>query len=495
LRESEERFRTFMETASDLMHIADKVGNLTYVNESMAKTLGYSKEEMIGMHITQVLTKETLEKRFEADWEELIRKGEIGFETTFKTKDEKKIYGEIKVVAVYDSDGKYLGSRGIFRDITERKQAEDERKKLEARLRQAQKMEAIGTLAGGIAHDFNNILAAIIGYTELADLQVAEDTKLKENLGEVLKAGGRARELVKQILAFSRQSEQERMPIQMRSIVKESIKMLRASLPTTIEIRQNIESDLATVEADPTQMQQIMMNFCTNALHAMSEEGGILEINLSETELDSYTASQYPDLSPGKYIRLTVSDTGHGIDKDVMERIFDPYFTTKEKEKGTGLGLSVVHGIVKSHGGVITVYSEPGKGSTFHVYIPAIQREVVEEKDEIEPLPTGHERVLFIDDEPVLVEIGKQMLEFRIKPDQFDLVITDMTMPQMTGDRLARELMQIRPDIPIIICTGYSERITEGKAKGMGIKAFVMKPLVMRDLANTVRKALGNEVN
>jgi len=473
---------------------------IKFPNPRTEELVGYSAEELATIRFTDLIHPEDTDMVRDRHRRRL--KGE-SLPTTYSfriiNRAGEELWAQLNTVVI-TWEGR-PATLNFLRDITPQR-------KLEAQLRQAQKMEAIGTLAGGIAHDFNNILAAIIGYTELADLQVAEDTKLKENLGEVLKAGRRARELVKQILAFSRQSEQERMPIQMRSIVKETIKLLRASLPTTIEIRQNIESDIATVEADPTQMQQVMMNFCTNALHAMSEEGGILEINLSETELDSYTASQYPDLGTGKYIRLTVSDTGHGIDKDVMERIFEPYFTTKEKGRGTGLGLSVVHGIVKSHGGAITVYSEPGKGSTFHVYIPAIQREVVEEKDEIEPLPTGHERILFIDDEPGLVEIGKQMLEylgyevttrtssiealelFRTKPDQFDLVITDMTMPQMMGDRLAQELMQIRPDIPIILCTGFSKRITEEKAKGIGIKAFAMKPLVMRDLANTVREVL-----
>jgi PAS domain S-box-containing protein len=359
-------------------------GHFNFVNKAWHDILGYTEKELSELSLFDIIHPESLDHCQKMFKKVLAGERATNVEVKFVTKDGSTVFVEGNVAGRYIDD-KLVATQGFFRDITDRKQLED-------RLRQAQKMEAIGTLAGGIAHDFNNILAAIIGYTELADLQVAEDTKLKENLGEVLNAGRRARELVKQILAFSRQSEQERMPIQMRSIVKETIKMLRASLPTTIEIRQNIETDLETVEADPTQMQQIMMNFCTNALHAMSEEGGILEINLSETELDSYTASQYPDLSPGKYIRLTVSDTGHGMDKDVMERIFDPYFTTKEKEKGTGLGLSVVHGIVKSHGGAITVYSEPGKGSTFHVYIPAIQREVVEEKDEIEPLPKTNVR-------------------------------------------------------------------------------------------------------
>ncbi|MBW2169460.1 MAG: response regulator, partial [Deltaproteobacteria bacterium] len=383
-----------------------------------------------------------------------------------------------------------------------------EYRKLEAQLQQAQKMEAIGTLAGGIAHDFNNILAAIIGYTEIASLQVAEDDKAKESLKEVLKSGRRAADLVKQILAFSRKGEQERIPVQIGLIVKEALKLLRASLPTTIEIHQNIESDTGIVEADPTQIHQILMNLCTNAGHAMREEGGILEVTLTNVDIDARTIRQYPDMSPGPYLRLSVSDTGEGMTPEILGRIFDPYFTTKEVGEGTGLGLAVVHGIIKDHGGAITVYSEPGKGTTFHVYLPVIEKAAEPEKETLKPLPTGHERILFIDDEPGLVEIGRVMLGelgydvvvrtssiealelFRIKPDEFELVITDMTMPKMTGDKLAKELMQIRPDIPIILCTGFSKRITEEKAKEIGIKAFVMKPLVMRDLANTVRKAL-----
>lgn len=250
------------------------------------------------------------------------------------------------------------------------------------------------------------------------------------------------------------------------------------------------------------------MNLCTNASHAMQKKGGILEVSLRNVDLDSYSAAQYPDIDPGKYLRLTVSDTGEGITPEIMERIFEPYFTTKEKGVGTGMGLSVIHGIVKSHGGTITVYSEPGKGSTFHVYIPLIQEEVKPEIDEDAFIPTGIEHILFIDDEPVLVDLSKRMLErlgyevtsrtsslealelFKARPDRFDLVITDMTMPNMTGDRLARELMKIRPDIPIIICTGYSEQMSEEKAKWVGIKAFAMKPVAMKDLAKTVRKVL-----
>jgi nitrogen-specific signal transduction histidine kinase len=389
----------------------------------------------------------------------------------------------------------------VKRDVTEEV-------KLETKLRQAQKMEAIGTLAGGIAHDFNNILSLIMGYTELAMHNVSEGSRVRDNMDKVFKASERARDLVKQILAFSRHTEQEQKPVQIHLIAKESLKLLRPSFPTTIEIRQNITST-GTVMADPTQIHQVIMNLCTNAYHAMSDKGGILEVSLTDVELDSDYTAKHLDTHPGPYLKLTVSDTGHGMKKKVLNRIFDPYYTTKEKTGGTGMGLAVVHGIVKSHGGVITVYSEPGKGSTFNVFLPRTESaEGVVEPEEIIPLPIGKERILFVDDEPFIVDIGKGMLEhlgytvvtrtspiealeaFKAMPDKFDLVITDMTMPKMTGDELAKELMKIRSDIPIILCTGFSELINEEKAKAMGIRAFVMKPVVQRELANAVRKAL-----
>jgi signal transduction histidine kinase len=418
-------------------------------------------------------------------------------------KDGRQVTVEIKTLPI-KMRGKYV-ILGVARDISDKKN-------LEKQLQQSQKMEAVGTLAGGIAHDFNNILAAIIGYTEIAGLRLPEDNKAKESLKEVLHAGRRARDLVKQILTFSRKGEQERIPMQIGPIVKEALKLLRSSLPTTVEIRQKIESDTGIVEADPTQIHQILMNLCANASYAMGEEGGILNVAIENVGLGSSDSeSGYFDIPPGNYMRLTVSDTGQGMPPELLERIFEPYYTTKEKGEGTGLGLSVVHGIVKSYGGTITAYSEPGKGSTFHVYFPVIeQKRVFPETDDSSPIPTGNERILFIDDEPPLVDLGNQMLErlgykvstrtsslealelFKVKPDQFDLVLTDMTMPHMTGEKLAGEIMKIRSDIPVIICTGYSEYISEEKAKEIGIKAFIMKPLVMRDLANTVRKILDN---
>jgi signal transduction histidine kinase/ActR/RegA family two-component response regulator len=421
-------------------------------------------------------------------------------EKTKKTPDGK--IWQIKGCPVRDESGEIVSVIEISDDVTELVSLED-------RLRRAQKMEAIGTLAGGIAHDFNNILGAIIGYTEIAELQVPDDSKAKESLKEVLNAGHRARDLVKQILAFSRREGQERIPIQIAPIAKEALKLLRSSLPTTVEIRQKLETDTDIVEADPTQIHQVLMNLCTNAAHAMRKEGGILEVSVHNLELRRWDSeSGRFDIPPGNYLRITVSDTGQGMPPEVLERIFEPYFTTKEKGEGTGLGLSVVHGIVKSYGGAITAHSEPEKGSTFHVYFPVIEKKAeVPETEEIAPVPTGNERILFIDDEPTLVDLGKQMLEglgykvttrtssiealelFEAKSSQFDLVITDMTMPQMTGDKLAHEVKKIRADVPIILCTGFSEKIS-GRRDDLKIDGLLMKPVDKIKMAKTIRKVL-----
>jgi PAS domain S-box-containing protein len=392
--------------------------------------------------------------------------------------------------------------------IIERKVMGEKKRELETQLQQAQKMEAIGTLAGGIAHDFNNILGGIIGYAELARMKVPEGSNVIAYLDKMIKASDRAADLIKQILTLSRQHKQKQRPVQVTHIIKETLSLLRATLPSTIEIRQDLAKDAGVVNADPTQMHQVIMNLATNAGHAMQEAGGVLEVSLANVELDDLSVVKHLDLNAGSYLRLTVSDTGHGMTSEIMERIFDPYFTTKDMGEGTGLGLSVTHGIVKTHRGTITVYSEPRKGTTFHVYLPLILEEERDEKESVVPLPTGSERILFIDDDDALVEIGGQILEqlgyevvpeksseqalemFRKQPDQFDLVITDMTMPHLTGDKLAQELMTIRPNIPVILCTGHSRLVSEEKAEEIGIKAFVMKPLVMRNLAETVRKVL-----
>jgi signal transduction histidine kinase len=383
-----------------------------------------------------------------------------------------------------------------------------ERKRLEAQLRQAQKMEAMGTLAGGIAHDFNNILAAILGYTELALRAIHQDSVASHYLQEVHKAGQRAKTLVQQILTFSRRTEQTRTPVQLSRLLEEPLALLRASLPSTIAIRQHISQDAGTVLADPTQLHQVLLNLCANAEYAMRETGGLLEIRLEPVEVDEQVTAQHLELPAGPYVRITVTDTGHGMTSDVVDRIFEPFFTTKRPGEGTGMGLALVHGIVASHGGVVTVASVVGQGTTFTIYLPRIDDSVRDEAAQEGSLPTGAERVLFVDDEESLVSLGQEILMllgydvvvctssiealevFRMAPQRFDLVITDQTMPHMTGEELALELRRLRSDIPIILCTGFSHIMYAERAQELGIDAFLMKPLAMQDLAQVIQQVL-----
>ncbi|WP_319586420.1 PAS domain S-box protein [uncultured Desulfobulbus sp.] len=390
---------------------------------------------------------------------------------------------------------------------TERKLMEEERKRLQAQLTQAQKMEAIGTLAGGIAHDFNNILGAILGYAEMARDGSPHGSAVSKDLNKVLEAGHRAAALVKQILAFSRQNASERVALDPARIVNEVFKLLRPSLPSTIAIRQQTAAT-RSVLADPTQMHQILMNLCTNAFHAMEQTGGVLDISLSERKLSAADLGQRPGAQPGSFVVLAVSDTGPGIDPEIRERIFDPYFTTKGVGQGTGLGLSIAHGIVADYGGFITCGSELGRGTVFRVFLPAIEGAAPLEVAATEPVPAGKEHILLVDDEELLSEMGRTMLErlgyavtvrtssldalaaFQNEPDRFDAVITDQTMPGMTGIDLARRMLQIRPRLPIILCTGYSNLVTEDQAKSYGIKGFAMKPLTKKAVATLLRTVL-----
>ncbi|RJX29303.1 MAG: PAS domain S-box protein [Desulfarculus sp.] len=386
------------------------------------------------------------------------------------------------------------------------------RAKLESQLRQSQKMEAIGTLAGGIAHDFNNILGAMIGYTELALDEAGQDGPLSHELKQVLLAGQRAKNLVRQILSFSRTSEQEQAAVQIAPIVKEALKLLRPATPSNIEIKTDLADQEDHIMADPVQVHQIIMNLCTNAVQAMEQKGGVLEVALQSVELDQKEAARYVDLQPGRYQVLSVSDTGVGMDQGTLSRVFEPFFTTKEAERGTGLGLSVVHGIVHSHGGAITAYSEPGQGSTFRVYLPVIQGPAPEKAAEnAPPAPGGQERILLVDDEQALVDLGRSFLErlgyrvtgttssrqalelFTARPQDFDLVLTDYTMPHLTGVALSQEMLKIRPDIPIIISTGFSHQLTEDKAKAIGIRRMVMKPVLGTRLAYLIREVLNGK--
>jgi PAS domain S-box-containing protein len=504
---SEEKFRKAVLTNPDsivITRLAD--GKFVLVNQSFLRLSGYTEEEAIGKTSLDINIWENSEDK-EKMLERLSVEGSVkDLEARFRKKN-GEVGSGLMSASIINLNG-LPHALTITRDLTERKQAEEEKAKLEAQLQQSQKMEAIGTLAGGIAHDFNNILTAILGYTEIAISDLPQGSDTRGNLEEVFKASLRAIDLVKQILMFSRQSETQLFPIRMHLIIKEALKLLRASLPSTIEINQNIRA-LGTVLADLTQIHQIMMNLCTNASHAMSKNGGELSVSLIQVNVpDDKTAPM--DLPPGPYLKLTVSDTGCGMTPEVRNRIFEPYYTTKGIDKGTGLGLAVVHGILQSHGGRITVESEPGKGSSFHVYLPEIidSSEDKETSQTDAPDTTGTERILFVDDEATIVRMGKKMLEklgykvvagnsgvealelFRANPDQFDLVVTDMTMPHMTGDQLSGKLIEIRPDIPIILCSGFSEKMTEEAAKEIGIREFIMKPISRQVLSEIIRKVL-----
>ena len=510
LRESEAKYRQLVNHAPAGIYEVDFIeGKFVSVNDVICEYTGYTRQELLCMSALDILT-ENSQKKFLERLDKILKGQKVPSSVEFKirAKTGHEFWVLINSSIIYSADGRPKGSTVVVHDTTEQKQAEEEKKNLEYQLQQAQKMEAIGTLAGGIAHDFNNILSVIIGYTELILMNANVDAEVRQNLKEIFSASKHARDMVKQILAFSRQNKQERKPIQVAHITKEAIKMLRASLPTTISIQQHIEKDTGVIEADPTQIHQVLMNLCTNAAHAINEKDGVLEISLCNVELDQKAAADIPDLKAGSYLKLSVKDSGEGIHPDVQQQIFNPYFTTKKKGKGTGLGLAVVQGIVKSCNGAVAVESEVGKGTAFHVYLPTIKRKLTAENEISTPLPMGSERILFIDDEQPLVEIGKLMLErlgysvatrtssiealelFKADSDRFDLVITDIVMPNMTGDKLAEKIMGIRADIPVVLCTGYSEKFTRRNASEMGIQTFLMKPLVMRDLATVVRQAI-----
>jgi len=504
-RAEEERMRlvTAIEQAAEAIIITDTNWIIDYVNPAFTAMAGYDGAEVIGRHL-RLLKSDEHDRAFYRDIRKTLSEGHVWSGRLTNVKKDGSLYEtEATASPVRNESGAVINYVSIHRDITRQV-------KLERDLRQAQKMEAIGTLAGGIAHDFNNILTAIVGHAEIARFTLAQADPVRRNLDQVLKASARAAELVKQILAFSHKTEQNPQPLPIVSVVKEALKLLRPSLPSTIEIRHEVSlsPEDGVIFADPTEIHQVLMNFCTNAAHAMRAKGGVLSVTLSDTVVDDIPDSPHPDLEAGPYVCLTVSDTGHGIDAAVMERIFDPYFTTKGVGEGTGLGLSVVRGIVRTYGGAVTVQSRPGNGTTFNVFLPRMEQKVPAHAETREALSTGTERILFVDDEETLAEMGREMLEslgykavtktnslealetFRADPLGFDLVITDMTMPGLTGEELARELLAIRRGMPIILCTGYSELINETQAIEMGISEFVMKPYTVANFANTIRKAL-----
>jgi PAS domain S-box-containing protein len=510
LRETEKKYRELAESLPQVIFEVDSTGNLIYLNQTGYALFGYTPEDLAkGFNVLEAFIPEDRE-RIADDIMISVQGQRLGRqEYTAVKKDGTKFPVGVHANRIM-RDQTATGIRGILIDFTPIKRAEEEKKKLEIQLQQAQKMEAIGALAGGIAHDFNNILSAIIGYTELAMLNEGAEHCTAE-LNEALKAANRAKDLVKQILAFSRQTDEECMPVRVALVAKEAVKFLRATIPTSIEIKTRIDEKSGAVLANSVELHQIIMNLCTNAHHAIGEQAGLLEVAVQNTEIDLAQKNNLIDLEIGSYVTISVKDTGYGMTSNVIKRIFDPYFTTKEKGVGTGLGLAVVHGIVKKYGGSIKVKSELGKGTTFHIYLPKADIAPPIKAEQPKQLKGGSERILFVDDEKMLVDIGQQALQrlgydvvsrtspiealelFKAKPDFFDLVITDKTMPGMTGDTLAKELMNVRPNLPVIICTGYSQAIDQERAKQIGIKAFVMKPILINEIAAAVRKVLAKD--
>lgn len=500
--------------------VIDREGRVILWNKSNESYTGRTKEDMLGKRIdlsflhrdkampslAELMLTMTDEDIMKVYGRMGIRKSEVLADalelagSIFLRGEERIVSVQSKRIAGTSDD--IIGVIQTALDITDRVN-------LEKQFRQAHKMQAIGTLAGGIAHDFNNILSAIMGYTELYKMQVSDRPRVYNGMEEVLKAAKRAKALVQQILTFSRQTAQEKKPIMIVPIVKEVAKFLRASLPTTIEIKHTLNVSSDVIMADPTQMHQVMMNLCTNAGHAMKETGGVLEIGLKEISIGREEKRRFPSLVIGRYLELSVRDTGHGISGDHLERIFEPYYTTKSKGEGTGLGLAVVHGIIRDHGGEIKVYSEIGKGTVFHLYLPLAESRTEETGDTAEPsLTGGKERILIIDDEEALANMQTELLEelgykvlaetdpvkaiekFTKARDSFDLVITDKTMPHMTGFDVAKYLRNIRADIPIIMCSGFQDKEDVEKQCSLGIDIFIAKPFAAGTLAESVRNIL-----
>ncbi len=513
LLQSEEKFKTIANYTINWESWFAPDGTYLWVNPAVERITGYPAAEVLAMpDFVQVMIAYEDRPLFKEYFCQALAgtRGE-NYEVRCLRKNGSVFWLSVSWQPVYDAQNHFLGIRTSGRDISALKQADDERRKLEQQLFKAQKMEAIGTLAAGIAHDFNNILSGIIGYTELIAMQA--DAAASRNIRQILNAAERARNLIKQILAFSRHVEKDQKPMDVRSVIQEALKLLRATISTTVEIRIELADKPVVINADYTQMHQVLMNICTNAVHAMGEKGGLLSVHLSCEDIQDRAFCRDLNLTPGRYARLAIADTGQGIDPAHVGRLFDPFFTTKKPGEGTGLGLAVVCGIVYDHGGGIGVESLPGCGATFNVYLPVIEdAQEAEAIPESKIIPRGHERVLFVDDEPDLVDLGCRMLSslgysvtgctespealkiYAADPGSFDLVITDMNMPSMSGGELALEMLKLRRDQAIILCTGYSDYMNSEKAAAIGIRAFVMKPLTREILAALVRKALNNHI-
>lgn len=513
---SENRFRDIVQSMADCIWEVDNNFVFTYLSETVIECIGYSPSELIGTSFfAHCLTQER--DKVKRHFSELMAKAEpvIDFESSHLTKDGSQVLLFTNGVPIVGGAGEVLGYRGINKDITQQKILEEKNRAIEAKLQRTQKMESIGTLAGGIAHDFNNILAAIIGYTEMALDDVKEPiinrSALEGDLQKIYTAGLRAKELVKQILTFARHSDEAIAPIRVDYIVREVSKFIRATIPANIEIKEEIRSQ-ATILGSQVKIHQILMNLYTNAAHAMEENGGVLRATVNDCPQNSRELSEHPQLMNKDHLKIVVSDTGKGIPPGDRALIFDPYFTTKATGDGTGLGLAMVHGVVESYGGTITVTSELHKGSIFTIYLPITNEQIELAATKEKALPLGTERILLVDDEPSIVSLNQTILgrlgyhvtvltssvqaleQITSHPHDFDLLISDVTMPKLTGDKLAQALMDIRADLPVILCTGYSKKLSTSSVTDCNIKAVLDKPTLKSDLAHAVRQVLDGQV-
>lgn len=516
LIESEARYRLLAENITDTIWVIDIATlTLSYVSPSVNKMLYYTPEELTGSNINRLLSPDSLaavenEIVNALDTEKNGRAKSLILEMEVVKKDKTKVWVELSTYFIRDNKDKPISIIGVARDISERLRAEEDKNDLESKLRQAQKMESIGILAGGIAHDFNNILMAILGYTQLALMNIPEESQAAiKKVKQIETAGKRAKELVTQILDFSRKSPQQKVSLNLAIVISEAVTMLKSSIPSTIEFTEEFQKDLKPALIDPIQIHQIIINLCTNAFHAMEKTGGKCHIRISNTRVNKHQGARL-DIAPGDYLKLSISDTGDGIKPALLDRIFEPYFTTKEIGRGTGMGLAVVHGIVLSHNGAITVNSKKGTGTTFDIYIPANEKAVHKPEVLPETLSEGNEKILFIDDEEVLVDFTTEALAtfgyqvtattsphkalelFKKDPGVFDLVITDLTMPEMTGEILAKEIHKIRDTIPVILCTGYSDPISDETKRLSGISDVLLKPLSLESLTTAIRRVLSS---
>ncbi|HWA74138.1 MAG TPA: PAS domain S-box protein [Polyangiaceae bacterium] len=507
LRESEQKFLTAFRASPNAVAISDlESGCLLEVNESFERMVGRTRDKLVGYSSVALgMWAADERKRF---IDTLVSKGVVrDLELTSTNFEGKQLVMQVNA-DVTELNGKRCIIL-VAHDITERRRAEEAKARLEDELRQMQRLEAMGTLAGGVAHDFNNILGAIVAYTDLARMDAQSNAAVLESLSEVSRASERAKLLVRQILAFSRRQPQERHAIRLQPLVKEVLRLVRSTLPTTIEISSEVSADAGHVDADTTQLHQVLVNLCTNAAHAMRGAPGRLTLCLVEVDVSAAAAAQSPGLHAGRYVRVSVCDTGHGMDAATTPRIFEPFFTTKKPGEGTGLGLSVVHGIVTDHGGVIQVESKPGAGTKMHVLLPLRAAAAPEQEQRVLKPPLGQgQRVLFIDDEPALCVTAQKLLErlnykvhtetsavdalalFRKEPARFDLVLTDLTMPLMTGVDVAREVLRVRPDLPVLVATGFNASWSRETVRALGVRDLVLKPLSAAALAEAIHSAL-----